>query len=640
MDDNTSLLNRISQILKPILDLVKSIYDRIIYPLLSFMKSKMIWSISLVGLIFVSLLYFYIYTANPSNITTNFSFFYYITFFVALFFLSNLVFSVNFSDESKKISTASVFANSMRYFVLLAIPFFAFLIFMSLYIPTLHIIKISLKQSLFFTISIVVCILALFYNVAIRKPGESKQSQYLSNVDWVKTLEDIIFYIPCLLIDLVEYFQDDYKETSRTTLVIGAILVSLISLRIVLPRMKFLFKDSNEIVLMEECKELNKKVYFITEKDLKKEIHESNNIVKRNVDNIHTFLRNVDESSDQTSNEEEKSKDAREGRACLSSCMDDSSYTCFKENGQYAGKCIKKLVCFKEDSSNCTDTQPVCRLEDDKDYGYCIPYTGEVKEGFNNIHALDRDIANNMLFTSLTDKEQHILEKLLSKEDNNVNSLMKNLSTEPQRLREILQGYVTQNKYYLSLMNLIYTANDAKDDFIDQQKSMLLAYVNYINNFPSFNYHYSISFWVYLDTSLINNNKSIKKGIIMNYGNKPKMYYNYDTNEIVMEMESMHLSGDISDEKRDITLYRTKNILYQRWNHFVINYNYGHMDIFVNNNLVGTYKNIAPYFDKNNDISFSDEELTLDDCGVCDIRYYKIPIDLSKIESLYVNGKK
>ena len=36
-----------------------------------------------------------------------------------------------------------------------------------------------------------------------------------------------------------------------------------------------MFKDGNEIKLLEDCKELNKNVYYISNKDLKEKIHES-----------------------------------------------------------------------------------------------------------------------------------------------------------------------------------------------------------------------------------------------------------------------------------------------------------------------------------------------------------------------------
>ena len=100
------------------------------------------------------------------------------------------------------------------------------------------------------------------------------------------------------------------------------------------------------------------------------------------------------------------------------------------------------------------------------------------------------------------------------------------------------------------------------------------------------------------------------------------------------------VNGNTSSE--NITkLYRTKKILYQKWNHFVINYNYGTMDLFINNNLVGTYKNVTPYFNgATSELSFGDSVHVLTNCGICDINYYKTPITLSKIETIYKNGKK
>ena len=43
-----------------------------------------------------------------------------------------------------------------------------------------------------------------------------------------------------------------------------------------------------------------------------------------------------------------------------------------------------------------------------------------------------------------------------------------------------------------------------------------------------------------------------------------------------------------------ILIYVYENILYQRWNNFIINYSGGTLDIFINNNLVVSKQNIIP----------------------------------------------
>ena len=85
-------------------------------------------------------------------------------------------------------------------------------------------------------------------------------------------------------------------------------------------------------------------------------------------------------------------------------------------------------------------------------------------------------------------------------------------------------------------------------------------------------------------------------------------------------------------------IYKTSDILFQRWNHFVINYNYGTLDIFINNNLVATQKNVSPYIQSNNNsIQFGSNQNTLKNCGICNIRYYNIPLNLTQIRNIYGN---
>jgi hypothetical protein len=65
-----------------------------------------------------------------------------------------------------------------------------------------------------------------------------------------------------------------------------------------------------------------------------------------------------------------------------------------------------------------------------------------------------------------------------------------------------------------------------------------------------------------------------------------------------------------------------------------MNYNYGTFDLFINNNLVGSYKNVVPKL-------FNDEMLIVGSKnngnlgGICNMRYYELPLPLSKIQKIY-----
>ena len=80
----------------------------------------------------------------------------------------------------------------------------------------------------------------------------------------------------------------------------------------------------------------------------------------------------------------------------------------------------------------------------------------------------------------------------------------------------------------------------------------------------------------------------------MNYANKPNILYNAEKN--IIKIECQNRTNDM------ITIYEMKNVDYQKWMHFVINYSSGIVDVFIDNKLVASVDQIAPIYDyvKNN----------------------------------------
>lgn len=103
-----------------------------------------------------------------------------------------------------------------------------------------------------------------------------------------------------------------------------------------------------------------------------------------------------------------------------------------------------------------------------------------------------------------------------------------------------------------------------------------------------FKYHYSVSFWFYINPQPPNTGGAYNKYTnIFNYGNKPLVQYNGQKNSLIVKTENG--KGDLEQ------IYENKNIIYQKWNNMVINYDGGIMDIFLNGELVSSKGNIAPY---------------------------------------------
>lgn len=103
-----------------------------------------------------------------------------------------------------------------------------------------------------------------------------------------------------------------------------------------------------------------------------------------------------------------------------------------------------------------------------------------------------------------------------------------------------------------------------------------------------FNYNYGLSFWLYINPQPPNTNSSYTEYTsLFNYANKPNILYNGKKNSLKVICQN---------KKNDlVTIYETNNIKYQKWNHFIVNYDGGTIDLFINNELVASKPGIAPY---------------------------------------------
>ena len=173
-------------------------------------------------------------------------------------------------------------------------------------------------------------------------------------------------------------------------------------------------------------------------------------------------------------------------------------------------------------------------------------------------------------------------------------------------------------------------------------------------NEQRFRYAYALSGWFYINPQPPNTRSSYNKYTnILKYGNKVRIEYNG-------KLESLRVMGDVAsssvsdssgnstsdnsgnayDEKNDsIEIYKTKNVLYQKWNNIVINYADGFMDVFLNGELVGSISGVAPYMTFDNIIAGEDNGIL---GGICNVSYYDKTLSKSNINLTYksLSGKK
>uniref|UniRef100_A0A6C0DY87 Uncharacterized protein n=1 Tax=viral metagenome TaxID=1070528 RepID=A0A6C0DY87_9ZZZZ len=138
-----------------------------------------------------------------------------------------------------------------------------------------------------------------------------------------------------------------------------------------------------------------------------------------------------------------------------------------------------------------------------------------------------------------------------------------------------------------------YTFKLLKNDYngIYNMKTSFFDPPTSVNKFP-YNYSYSISFYIYINPQPENTSYAYTKDTeIFNYAYKPVIYYNGKSQSIIVRSRTLNNKGDQLD-----TIYEGKNIKHQKWVFFVINYENNIIDVFIDGKLVGSKKDVTPYF--------------------------------------------
>ena len=179
------------------------------------------------------------------------------------------------------------------------------------------------------------------------------------------------------------------------------------------------------------------------------------------------------------------------------------------------------------------------------------------------------------------------------------------------------------------------------------------------------NYQYAISFWFYLDA--FSTNKTNKMLPILSYDENPAINYNSANNTLYITVHNPDTTlFDYNKEKtsnkwhnknnviNDIELVKTmpfgkeidangNRIIYthsdvklQKWNHIVLNYNGGTLDIFYNGMLVKSAIEVVPYIKFNMLTIGSNNGVS---GNVANLMYFNKPLDILTINTLYVSLK-
>ena len=165
------------------------------------------------------------------------------------------------------------------------------------------------------------------------------------------------------------------------------------------------------------------------------------------------------------------------------------------------------------------------------------------------------------------------------------------------------------------------------------------------SSYPSdnFDYQFAISCWLFLDAAGPNMNESYNKYTsLLNFGNKPNVLYNGKTHSFMITMQQKNLQDVTKNKLTDFDsegnriIYVNDNLLLQKWNNLIINYNGGTMDIFLNGELVKSSIEVVPYYTLDN--------LTIGENngikgGMCNVIYFRRALTSQNLYYIYNSVK-
>ena len=193
-----------------------------------------------------------------------------------------------------------------------------------------------------------------------------------------------------------------------------------------------------------------------------------------------------------------------------------------------------------------------------------------------------------------------------------------------------------------------------------------------------FNYQYALSFWFYIDAFPPSTSSAYMKVVpILSYGENPTIKYSSNDNTLYITVKQK-VDGNpvidyIKDQENEIKpetidkwkttqdkiqstidkvktmpfgndvdadghrlIYKQTNVLLQKWNHIVLNYNGGTLDVFYNGKLVKSAIEVVPYM-KLDMLTVGSENGVSG--NVANLMYFSEPLDIVTINTLYQSLK-
>jgi hypothetical protein len=154
-------------------------------------------------------------------------------------------------------------------------------------------------------------------------------------------------------------------------------------------------------------------------------------------------------------------------------------------------------------------------------------------------------------------------------------------------------------------------------------------------------YNYGLSMWFNMDAISPSAGAAYNEDTtIFKYGDKMVVKYNPSINTLTVNAQTLKTDNDGStenDERNETTVvYKNENVMLQKWNHLVINYSSGYVDVFLNGKLESAQIQILPFMRNDSLIVGTGNGISGRLTGLI---YFKHPMSAMSIKYMYEKFK-
>lgn len=548
-------------------------------------------------IMFVALIYFY----NPLNINTKYPAFTQLLIITVAFIYVILFFYIKVKTEAGKDVDLDYTTESglLKKVIATLVCFILFILVIKgvlwLFMNTA---LVNVLRHLT-TVFIIVGILGLIYIYMKKSINKVKNAPERTLTSLILK---VILYLPCLLVDIIEYIKYEFNLAPKPIWILLGVEGGFIGLWLIIPYLFQKISNYDGTILLNAPINLNKEHTIGDFKIL----HEGRNLlVDNDTSNVNKYYNAIDTNFVDSSN-----------------MNNESSCQQMDASGNLSPECINAVW---------------------KEYG-CTN-----KINYNNISGVGviNGTLNGTTFQVNVDASNQTVDELKSR-------IKSNITAHPDWCAAVS----TPSSYSDSSTDYKFT--DASGNSVDAlgytdphiPKNEILAWfykkLNHVpipnittsvhpqytdSNTKRFSYTYSLSGWFYINPQSPSTGTAYTKYTnILKYGNQVNIEYN-------AQLNSLRVMGDVASPENDtvnknvsVQIYESKQVLYQKWNNIVINYDNGFLDVFLNGNLVGSKSGVAPYMRFDTIVVGAKNGIQ---GGICNVNYYENILKKSEINLRY-----